>query len=100
MTRIETFHTKTLPPNLKKGGVAAEFERDAIEHVHWMMTFIEENRSLIDPEELFYEQGTERPKTTLELAKEATIARLRNRRSTIVTHGVELGLAANVLHEV
>ena len=71
-----------------------------MEHVHWMMTFIEENRSLIDPDELFYEQGTERPKSILELAKEKTIARLRNRRADIVTHGVELGLPANLLHEV
>ena len=100
MTRIETFETKTLPPTLKKPGVAEIFQQNAFEHVHWMVKFINDNRHLIDPEELFYEKGTERVKTAVDVAIEQKTRRLRNMRTRPVTHGVDGALADDYLHEV
>ena len=100
MTRLASFDTVTLPNWLMKQGVAAFFFENAMEHLHWMASFINDNRHLVKDDELFYEGGTEKPRTSVDVAKEAKKLRLRNSRLYATTLGVAESCPSSAILQV
>ena len=99
MTRLDTYDTVTLPSTLRRTGVAAFFQENAFEHVHWMALFIEQHRHLINPDELFYEQGTARRITVVDAAREEKKGRLRNMRMYDTTLGIDRTAEPELIHQ-
>ena len=77
MTRLDAYDTVTLPAWLLRTGVASFFQEHAMEHLHWMAMFITEHRHLVKKDELFYERGTARKQTTIDVVRENKRLRLR-----------------------
>ena len=101
MTRLATFNTVTLPSWLMKTwSVANYFVEHAMEHAHWMTIEINNNRHLIPSGELFYEAGTERRRTTVDVAREKARMRLRTARMYRTTMGVVRALPMDTVHGV
>ena len=101
MTRLATYNTTTLPNWLRKDwSVANYFVEHAMEHAHWMALQIDNNRHLIPSGELFYEAGTERRRTSVDVARESSRMRLRTSRLYRTTLGVDRALPENTVHQV
>ena len=101
MTRLATFNTVTLPKWLMKTwSVANYFVEHAMEHAHWMALEIDNNRHLIPSGELFYEGGTERRRTSVDVAREKARMRIRTSRMYGTTMGLHRALPMDAVHEV
>ena len=100
MTRLDTYDTVTLPNWLLRPGVAAHVQTHAMEHVHWMARLIDDNRGLIKSDELFYEKGTERRRTAVDVARGLVTQRLRTTRMNPCTRGIAETCDSDVIHEV
>ena len=82
LTRLKCFDTATLP--VRQAGVAAHLQRHAMEHLHWMATIINANRDCIDSKELFYESGTSRQVSVVDLARRDELALMRRGQVPLV----------------
>ena len=100
MTRLASFDTTTLPSWLMRHGVAKYFLDTAMEHLHWMAMYIDENVHLVNSEELFYEQGTEKALTPLDIAREEKKQRLRTTRMYNLIPGLEESHPQDRIHQV
>ena len=100
MTRLDAFDTKTLPKWLMKIGASEHFREHAMEHLHWMATYISGNRNLVRNGELFYERGIDKGRGELDLAREKRKQELRSQRLFTRSRGIRQIDALDRIHQV
>ena len=99
-TRLAVYQTTSLPNWLPKHGVNIRFEQNAMEHLHWIARKIDANRNLIEPTKLFYEGGTHKRLSSVEVARVTRRDRLRSKRQAPVTLGIPCVAQRGNVHTV